>query len=522
MTLPFLDISRPWLRLCYATMCFLLFLCVGMLLLQKSYKTQLEEALLRDARRILTDVEALLLAAEKSNTQAAGLLASPCANVTIALSKIAALSPVIRSSSLARNGQFYCSSIYGVRSWQEKDPNYQEGRLQLFPGNFVTPEHPFLSLRSVFPNGEVVSTIDSETLKYVLSARRESSNALLNVGYYWLDSQGEFKYKIVFPDSDRHESLHSKKFPLSIHVLLSPVSSLTDVLSSNKVSVGFLTLFSLLVSAVTWWLLGRPRSPIGEIARAIRAHEFIPFVQPLVDAKTHQICGAEVLMRWQHPSVGIINPDLFIPQAEASGLIAPMTWQLMRSVAGQLEAYCGEFPKNFHLSFNISGACCRNNRLLGECRKFLARTHAKNILLGLEITERETLITDGSTIQLIEDISNMGVRLAIDDFGTGHSSLAYLQNFKVDTLKIDQSFVRRIGTEPLSQHIVDNVIDLGLRLGISLVAEGVETPQQADYLRDKGVGSLQGYLFGRPVPMQDFLKAITKQMGNAEMQEDAP
>ncbi len=145
----------------------------------------------------------------------------------------------------------------------------------------------------------------------------------------------------------------------------------------------------------------------------------------------------------------------------------------------------------------------------------MAHTRDKNIQLVLEITERETLITDGSTIQLIEDISNMGVRLAIDDFGTGHSSLAYLQNFKVDTLKIDQSFVRRIGTEPLSQHIVDNVIDLGLRLGISLVAEGVETLQQADYLRDKGVGSLQGYLFGRPVPMQDFLKAITKQMGLA-------
>ena len=287
------------------------------------------------------------------------------------------------------------------------------------------------------------------------------------------------------------------------------------MLSSNKVSVGFLTLFSLLVSAVTWWLLGRPRSPIGEIARAIRAHEFIPFVQPLVDANSHQICGAEVLMRWKHPSVGIINPDLFIPQAEASGLIAPMTWQLMRSVAEQLEEYCGQFPEHFHLSFNISGACCKNNRLLGECRRFLEHIRAKNIQLGLEITERETLITDGSTIQLIEDISNMGVRLAIDDFGTGHSSLAYLQNFKVDTLKIDQSFVRRIGTEPLSQHIVDNVIDLGLRLGISLVAEGVETLQQADYLRDKGVGSLQGYLFGRPVPMQDFLKAITKQMGLA-------
>lgn len=508
MTLPFLDISRPWLRLCYAMMCFLLFLSSGMLLLQKNYKTQQEEASLRDATRILTDVEELLIAADTSNNQAANLLASPCATITITLSKIAALSPVVRSSSLARDGQFYCSSIFGVRSWKEQGPDYQDGRLQLFPGNVVTPDHPFLSLRKVFSNGEVVSTIDSEVLKYVLSTRHDSSNTLLNVGNHWLDNRGGFQNKVTFPDGYRHESLSSNKFPLSIHIILSPVNRITDVFTHNKVSVIFLTLFSLLVSVVSWWLLGRPRSPIGEIARAIRAHEFIPFVQPLVDANSHKICGAEVLMRWKHPSVGIINPDLFIPQAEASGLIAPMTWQLMRSVAEQLEEYYGQLPEHFHLSFNISGACCKSSRLLDECRNFLNQSHAKNIQLVLEITERETLVTDATTIQLFEDISRLGVRLAIDDFGTGHSSLAYLQNFKVDTLKIDQSFVRRIGTESLSQHIVDNVIDLGLRLGISLVAEGVETVQQADYLRDKGVGSLQGYLFGRPVPMKEFLKAI--------------
>jgi EAL domain-containing protein (putative c-di-GMP-specific phosphodiesterase class I) len=111
----------------------------------------------------------------------------------------------------------------------------------------------------------------------------------------------------------------------------------------------------------------------------------------------------------------------------------------------------------------------------------------------------------------------MGVRLAMDDFGTGHSSLHYLQQFHVDYLKIDQSFIGRIGTESLSEHIVDNVIDLGTRLGLALVAEGVETRQQADYLRSKGVDYLQGYLFGRPLPLRDFQAALAQPQADPAM-----
>ena len=130
------------------------------------------------------------------------------------------------------------------------------------------------------------------------------------------------------------------------------------------------------------------------------------------------------------------------------------------------------------------------------------------MVLVLELTERELLVADPRTLALFRRLDEMGVRLAIDDFGTGHSSLHYLQQFHVDYLKIDKSFIGRIGTESLSEHIVDNVIDLGTRLGLALVAEGVETRRQADYLRGKGVDYLQGYLYGRPLTPQQFLQRL--------------
>ena len=201
--------------------------------------------------------------------------------------------------------------------------------------------------------------------------------------------------------------------------------------------------------------------------------------------------------------MGLIRPDLFIPQAEACGLIVPMTSLIMGRVGQQLVASQAQLPDGFHISFNISAAHCRDDSLLEECRSFLARFAPGKVTLVLELTERELLVADPHTLSLFQALNEMGVKLAMDDFGTGHSSLVYLQQFHVDYLKIDQSFIRRIGTESLSEHIVDNVIDLGHRLGLALVAEGVETREQAEYLKGK-VAYLQGYLFGRPVPVRQF------------------
>lgn len=226
--------------------------------------------------------------------------------------------------------------------------------------------------------------------------------------------------------------------------------------------------------------------------------------------------GAEVLMRWQHATEGLIRPDLFIPQAEESGLIVPMTVNLMKTVAKTLHPVQEQLPEAFHISFNISAIHCRDLSLVAECRAFLAHFQPGRVALVLELTERELLVANPHTLSLFAQLDEMGVKLAIDDFGTGHSSLIYLQQFHVDYLKIDRSFIGRIGTESLSEHIVDNVIDLGRRLGLALVAEGVETEHQAAYLRGKGVHYLQGFLFARPQPLRQFCQGLTA--GEADSQ----
>ncbi|WP_260391684.1 EAL domain-containing protein, partial [Aeromonas enteropelogenes] len=269
-----------------------------------------------------------------------------------------------------------------------------------------------------------------------------------------------------------------------------------------------LAVTSLLLAWLVWWVLGRPGSPNDELKRALRAREFVPYLQLQVASDDGSMMGGEVLMRWHHATEGVIRPDLFIPQAEESGLIVPMTSQMMRSVANQLGRMQAQLPDGFHISFNISAAHCHDFSLLSECRTFLDHFAPGKVVMVLELTERELLVADNQTISLFQQLDQMGVRLAIDDFGTGHSSLRYLQQFHVDYLKIDQSFIRRIGTESLSQHIVDNVIDLASRLGLALVAEGVETEQQAAYLRSKGVQFLQGFLYSHPMPLPQFCEEL--------------
>ena len=210
------------------------------------------------------------------------------------------------------------------------------------------------------------------------------------------------------------------------------------------------------------------------------------------------------------------SAKITFPRFGVSGLIVPMTSLIMAEVGQRLAAAQRRLPEGFHISFNISAAHCRDYILLRECREFLARFEPGKVVLVLELTERELLVADPHTLSLFRQLNEMGVRLAMDDFGTGHSSLVYLQQFNVDYLKIDQSFIGRIGTESLSEHIVANVIDLGHRLGLTLIAEGVETRQQANYLKGK-VTYLQGYLFGRPVPLRQFCAVLRAEAASRVM-----
>lgn len=522
LSLPALDFSRPWLRFGCALLLFSVPFLLGGWALYNSYMRTLDRQSEHSARQAITLMETMLAHAESANRTLFPFIEQPCEQALFTLRQQVALVPFVRTVNLVGEQGVYCNSLLGAIQWPDRIESYSDGRLRLMAGNQVRVDHPLLVLRSRYGKGATFSTIDGDYLRFMLVLSGQPCQVLLHVGQQWLDEDGVLrKDSLSLPTLASHE-ISSTLYPLSIYAGHEIPSFWYSLWQARQWAILSLLGISLGFALLIWWLLGRPRSPEIELARALRNREFTPYLQPLVEAEGGKVMGAEVLMRWQHPTAGLIRPDLFIPQAEASGLIVPMTTMIMEEVARVLGTERIKVPYGFHISINISAAHCRDMTLLAECRRFLDYFAPGQVVLVLELTERELLIADPQTLSLFKQLDEMGVRLAIDDFGTGHSSLVYLQQFHVDYLKIDKSFIGKIGTESLSEHIVENVIDLGTRLGLSLVAEGVETPAQASYLRQKGVNYLQGYLFGRPVQLHQFNDELPQPENAANRQTEIP
>lgn len=194
-----------------------------------------------------------------------------------------------------------------------------------------------------------------------------------------------------------------------------------------------------------------------------------------------------------------------------SGYAAGEPWRLMQRVAEGLAPHAQTFGDGFHVGINITADHCQDMALYDDCRDFLAAFPPGRVILTLELTERKLVVPSDTTEQLFARLQALGVMIAIDDFGTGQSSLGYLRQFKVDYLKIDQSFVAMIGVDALSLHILDSIIELSGKLGLGIVAEGVETIAQRDYLARHRVDFQQGYLFARPMPLAEFVAALGTQ-----------
>jgi EAL domain-containing protein (putative c-di-GMP-specific phosphodiesterase class I) len=285
--------------------------------------------------------------------------------------------------------------------------------------------------------------------------------------------------------------------------------------------LSLLVLLGAFAGVVCHWQIRRANSPRAELDRALQAGEFLPYFQPVVRKGDYRWAGVEVLMRWNHPREGLVRPDLFIPYAEHSGQIVGMTRALMAHTAQGLAAHAVLLPEGFHVGINITADHCRDLDLLDDCRRFLGHFPPGRVVLTLELTERKLIEPTPATLELFEKLNAMGVMIALDDFGTGQSSLGYLRQFKVDYLKIDQSFVAMIGGDALSQHILDSIIELSAKLALGIVAEGVETEVQRDYLARHGVDFQQGYLFARPMPLAELLLALAARPGSPRLPQGA-
>ncbi len=241
--------------------------------------------------------------------------------------------------------------------------------------------------------------------------------------------------------------------------------------------------------------------------------QFFLQYQPQVD-DTDGVTGAEALLRWRHPLRGLVSPGEFIPVAESSGLILPLGQWVLEAAARQLAAWAGQ-SETSHLSLavNISARQFRDPHFVEQVLRIIEQTGANPQRLKLEITESLLLDDIGDAIDKMSALKSHGVGFALDDFGTGYSSLSYLKRLPLDQLKIDQSFVRDVLTDPNDAAIARTIVALAKTLGLGVIAEGVETAEQRSFLAEHGCRAFQGYLFGRPGAAEDLLEGSQTTMG---------
>ena len=238
--------------------------------------------------------------------------------------------------------------------------------------------------------------------------------------------------------------------------------------------------------------------------QALEQNEFELYLQAQVDLRSGAIIGAEALLRWHHPQLGMVGPDRFIPIAEESGLILPLGDWVLQRVVQLLDRWRGLGLGHLRLAANLSARQCHGTSLLPQLDRLLGQTGIDPALLELEITESAAMQDPERSRELLQKLRARGIKVAIDDFGTGYSSLSYLKLFEPDRIKIDRGFVKDIETDPNDAVIVTATIGLAHALGLEVIAEGVETQAQADFLRSKRCDEGQGYLFARPIPVGEF------------------
>jgi diguanylate cyclase (GGDEF)-like protein/PAS domain S-box-containing protein len=247
----------------------------------------------------------------------------------------------------------------------------------------------------------------------------------------------------------------------------------------------------------------------AELRAALERNELLLYYQPQIDLASGRIVGLESLLRWQHPERGMIPPYEFIPLAEESGLVVRLGDWVLREACRQIKRWseAGLTPR--HTAVNVSAVQLSRGHLIDSVKAALAETGIRPEQLELEITESCVLMERDRSFKALAELSALGVRLSIDDFGTGYSSLSYLQQLEVHKLKVDISFVRGMTTNSGNASIVKAIIALGHSLGLEVIAEGVEEPAQASYLRSLHCDVIQGYLISRPIPADEMTHFLT-------------
>ncbi|CAI0737956.1 EAL domain-containing protein [Serratia ficaria] len=468
--------------------------------------TNIEQSQQALATRTVAKINQLLQPAELQAGRSMPLLEQSCESAMPTLRFRAAQNQALRSMLLVKNDKIYCSSLFGARDYQFAAvlPSIANGgaRLALRPSLAVSRGVPTLVMwtpSASDKNSGVLHVFNIELLANFLLEPQEpyAQRVVLNVA----DNSLEYgRREILNRDTltaDLRYTANSAKYPFSVSLFGPPVGMLALAALPRHIPLALLV--SLLAAYVVYLLTANRMSLAYHIGHAITHREFRVYCQPIINSDTGRCSGVEMLLRWKKKRQGWISPDVFIPLAEQHELIIPLTRYLMNTVVENLQL----FPPrpSFYISINVAAEHFNAVNIIDDIRQIWLPAQPMPSLM-LELTERTAL----SAIQYeqIKTLKEMGIMLAIDDFGTGHSSLSYLKNLSPDVLKIDRGFTAAIGTDAVNATVTDTIILLAQRLKLKLVAEGVETEEQADYLRAREVNALQGYYFAKPMPIHVF------------------
>jgi EAL domain-containing protein (putative c-di-GMP-specific phosphodiesterase class I) len=248
----------------------------------------------------------------------------------------------------------------------------------------------------------------------------------------------------------------------------------------------------------------------NSLRNAMNRDEFELYYQPQVDIASGAIVGVEALLRWRHPQLGLVAPVEFIPMLEETGLILPVGEWVIESACEQAARWHAAGFDALRMGVNISAHQFEDRHFVAMLEKNTRLFHIDPRFLELEMTESVLMRNAVETIETVDSLCAMGFRLVIDDFGTGYSALSYLKRFHIDMLKLDKSFVRDISHDPNDAALCSAIILLAKSLNLEVIAEGVETPAQLEFLRARGCHLVQGYLYSHPLPVADIDALLRK------------
>lgn len=436
------------------------------------------------------------------------LTLSDCHQVSGELTSRAAFNANVRAFVLVRNGNAYCSSATGsmLMEMRQLSPDIDINKnidLVIMLGTPMMPGKPTIAAwfkNPVIEGRGVFATLNVNLTPYLLFTTRQSDmvsmaiiagdKALTTISSNVMNAASLPKHPtrvIAMEDFPIKIALYGKTWPV------------------EDIQISILTglVFGILGGALcAYFLTVRLRSG-KEILMGIKRGQFYVVYQPVVDAKELKMSGVEVLMRWNHPIAGPIPPDAFIAFAEAQQLIVPLTRHLFELIARDAKKLQHILPAGARLGVNLAPSHLHSPTFKEDIQAFAASLPLHHFQLIFEITERD-MVKENEASCLFTWMNEQGFQTAVDDFGTGHSALIYLERFKLDYLKIDRGFVNSIGLETVTSPVLDAVLTLARKLSMTTVAEGVETPEQAKWLIDRGVNYLQGYYFARPLTLEQL------------------